>query len=308
MQMAMRMKALVGATVALAGLAAAACAPIGESAAPRAKGPPQPSMWVVRDADSTIYLYGTIHLLKDGDAWGGPAAQSAIAQASEIWTEIEIDPAKDAAMQAMVMQLGLDPTKKLSERIDPAYRTLMQTVITRAGLQPAVVDMMRPWLAGLTFSVVPMMQAGYDPEMGVDRQIDALGDANGKTMRWFETAEEQLQFLAGLSEPVQMQMLYESLKEFEKGATMLDAMAGAWKVGDDAALQAIVVDQMKQEYPELYDVILTQRNKRWADALANEMKGAGVDFVAVGAAHLLGPDSVQAFLAQKGYRAEQVAP
>lgn len=296
------------AAAALLGLFAAACAPMGTVEAQRAKGPPQPAMWVIRDADSTLYLYGTIHLLKAGEEWGGPAAKEAIAKASEIWTEIEIDPTKDAQMQGLVMQLGLDPSRKLSERIDPAYKPLLQQVVTRAGMQPAAVDMMRPWLAGVTFSVIPMMQAGYSPDAGVDRQIDAFGDANGKTMRWFESAEEQLRFLSGLSEPVQMQLLQESLKEFERGAVVLDAMAGAWRQGDTDGLGAIVVTQMKKEYPELYDVILTQRNKRWADVLAEELKGSGVDFVAVGAAHLLGPDSVQAFLAQKGYTAEQVAP
>jgi hypothetical protein len=262
----------------------------------------------VRDADSTIYLYGTIHLRKAGGEWGGPAAKAALAEAQDVWTEIEIDPAKDAELQGLVAQYGLDPARKLSAVIDPAQKPALEAAAAALGAPLANFEPMRPWLAGITFSIVPLLQAGYDPASGVDRQIDAAAEAAGKRMRWFETGAEQLQFLSGLSEPVQLQLLYEALAEFQKGPDVLKRMEAAWEAGDNAALEALVVSELKAEYPEVYDVILTQRNARWADILAEELKGAGVDFVAVGAAHLLGPDSVQALLAKKGVKAEPIAP
>lgn len=272
------------------------------------KGPPQPSLWVVKDADSTIYLYGTIHLRREGGDWGGPAAKAALAEAQEVWTELEIDPAKDAAMQGLVAQLGLDPTRKLSDVIDPSKKPAFEKAVAALGIPAANFDVMRPWLAGLTISILPLLQAGYDPQKGVDQQVDRTAEAAGKTMRWFETAEEQLRFLSGVSEPVALQMLYEAIGEFEQGPEMIRQMEAAWETGNDAELKRLVVDEMKTQYPEVYDALLTQRNRRWADVLQKELAGSGVDFVAVGAGHLLGDDSVQAFLAKKGIRAQQIAP
>lgn len=267
---------------------------------------PQQALWVMRDADSTIYLYGTIHLRKAGADWGGPAAKAALAEAQEVWTELEIDPAKEAQMQGLVMQFGIDPARKLSDRIDPAQKPALEAAAKALGAPLANLEPMKPWLASLTFQIAPMLQAGYTPDSGVDRQIDTASEAAGKKMRWFETASEQLQFLAGLSEPVQLQMLYESLGDLSRGPQMLKQMEALWETGDADGLYALTGPEMRSQYPELYDVILTQRNKRWADVLATEMQGSGVDFVAVGALHLLGEDSVQTYLERKGFKVERV--
>jgi uncharacterized protein len=294
---------------ALLGAALMACAAPGPAKeAVRQPGPPQPAMWVIRDADSTIYLYGSLHLLKPGAPWGGPAAQTAFAESTEVWTEIDMDKSKVAEMQALVMRFGIDPTRKLSDRIDPAKKPLLEKVVAGLGVPMANFEPMRPWLAGVTFAMIPMMQAGYDPNNGVDQQIDAAARAAGKARRSFETVAEQLQFFANLPEAVQLQLLYESLAEFEKGAALLAQMDAAWSSGDTETLTKMVVTDVKAAYPEMYDVIFTQRNRRWADVIIEELKGSGVDFIVVGAGHLIGPDSVQSFLAQKGVRATQVAP
>jgi uncharacterized protein YbaP (TraB family) len=302
------MKKLLAAACAAMTLALAAGFATAPVAAEQVKGPPQPSLWVVKDADSTLYLYGTLHLRKPGGEWGGPAAKAAFETAQEVWTELEIDPAKDAQAQSLVFQYGIDPKRKLSEVIDPAQRPALEAAVKALGAPLANFEPMKPWLAGITFSIVPMLQAGYDPASGVDRQIDAAAEAAGKKLRWFETADEQMQFFATLPEPVQLQMLYEALAEFQKGPELIKQMEAAWEAGDDAALQKLVVDDMKTQYPEVYDVLLTKRNQRWADVIEAELRGAGVDFIAVGGAHLLGADSVQAFLEKKGIRAEQIAP
>jgi uncharacterized protein len=304
------MKKVLMAAAAGAMLLASACATAKENAATPAATAQvaQPAMWVVRDADSTIYLYGTIHLRKTGAKWGGPEAERALNEAQEVWTELEIDPSKEAAMQGLVMQYGIDREKPLSAKIDSARLPALQAAATKIGMPAANLEPMRPWLAGLTLTVVPMMQAGYDPNAGVDRAVNTIARAAGKKMRWFETSEQQLQFFANTPEPVQLQMLYEAIDQINEGASAMATLESAWEKGDDRTLANEMVAEMARDYPELYDVLLKKRNAAWTEVLAREMAGSGVDFVAVGAAHLAGPDSVQAMMKAKGFRIERVTP
>lgn len=299
------MRKIVLGAVAGAMLLVSACATEKTSAATQV---PQPALWAVRDADSTIYLYGTIHLRKTGASWGGPEAQRALNEAQEVWTELEIDPAKEAGMQALVAQYGIDRERSLSSKMDPAHRAALQAAATKIGMPVANFEPMRPWLASLTLTVVPMMQAGYDPNAGVDRSVNNIARAAGKTMRWFETNEEQIRFFAGVSEQLQLQMLYESIDELNKGSTAMTELEAAWEKGDDRALAQEMVAEMAREYPELHDILLKKRNAAWADVLAREMAGSGVDFVAVGAAHLAGPDSVQSMLRARGFTVTRLTP
>jgi uncharacterized protein len=102
---------IAAAAGALALVTACATAKENTAAPPSVAGVSQPALWVVRDADSTIYLYGTIHLRKAGSAWGGPAAERALSEAQEVWTEIDMDPAKEAAMQGLVVRYGFDTAR-----------------------------------------------------------------------------------------------------------------------------------------------------------------------------------------------------
>lgn len=267
----------------------------------------EPALFVARDADSTIYLFGTVHVRRPGTQWGGANAQAALASAEEVWTEIEISPNADAQAQALVMQLGMQPPgQTLSSLLTPEENARFVALTQRLGVPAANFQQMKPWLAAITLSVLPMIQAGYDPQSGVDRAVDAFADANGKRMRWFESLEQQLGFLAGLSPEMQRQMLVETISETEKGPAQLNAMSRAWETADLEMLERLVIDETREGYPELYRVIFVQRNNAWMDVLMREMQGSGVDFVAVGAGHLLGEDGLVAQLQARGVMVERV--
>ncbi len=288
---------------AFAALALAGCA--SESREPQF--PPGPALFVARDADSTMYLFGTLHIRRPGAAWGGARAQAGLAETSEVWTELIISPETDAQTQALALQYGLAaPGRPLSSHFSSEENARITATAQRLGLQPQMLDAMKPWLAGITLAVMPMIQAGYDPNAGADRLIDAYGDANGKTMRSFETAEEQIRMLAGFSEDVQRQMVLEALAEVEGGAGEMEAMAGAWESGDLTTLERMVVTETREEYPDIYRVLLVERNNAWVEVLTRELQGSGVDFVAVGAGHMLGENGVIAQLRARGYTVERV--
>lgn len=276
-----------------------------EAAAPRVI---HPALYVVRDRDSTIYLFGTIHVRPRGQPWGGPEAQAALASADEIWTELEISPEAEARAAPTAQQLGMAPAdRQLSTWLTPEENQRLNAVTTQLGLPPGSLERMQPWLASISLTLITGMRAGYDPTSGVDRDVDAYGDAHHKTMRWFETAEQQFGFLAHLSDNQQHEMLLDTIDESEKGAAMLQEMTDDWERGDVDALQKLIVDDTRDEYPELYDVILRRRNAAWVPVIQQEMRGSGVDFIAVGAGHLLGPDGLVAMLRARGLHVERVA-
>lgn len=278
-------------------------------ARPANDGAIHPVLYVARDVDSTLYLFGTVHIRHPNTPWGGPEAQAALNSADEVWTELPISPEDDARTQQLVLQQGMtDEAHPLSSYLTDAENRRLAALTQRLGVQGANLQRMKPWLASITLSFVPIMQAGYDPNSGVDRAIDEVADAAGKRRTAFETADQQIGFLANLSPALQREMLIETIDESEQGTAELDRLTTAWERGDVRALQRLVVDDTRRQYPELYDVLFIQRNNAWIERLMQEMQGSGVDFVAVGAGHLLGHDGLVEQLRRRGVHVERVSP
>jgi uncharacterized protein YbaP (TraB family) len=290
--------------------AASVCALVllGACATKPQSAPPEPALFVVKDADSTLYLYGTIHLRKTGAPWIGPTSQKAFDEASEFWTEIEMDQAKSMALQPIIARLGVDPKNPLSSRLTEKQTAELRKISEELELPFEALNVMRPWFASLTLTVTPMTKAGYDPEGGVDHQIGAAAQKARKTARWFETVEQQVMFLSGLSEPVQLQMLLDAMQTYQEGPAVLAGMEQAWETGDIDGLMTDMNAEMKAEYPELYAALLTRRNAAWVEVIKKELAGAGVDFVAVGAGHLAGDDSVVSMLRKQGLTVTRLTP
>lgn len=286
-----------------AALAIASCASAEEQRAQTI----HPALFVARDVDSKIYLFGTVHVRRPGAPWGGPEAEAALAESSELWTELEMNAEADARAAQDVVRLGLaSPDRPLSSYLSAPQNARLQAALRAQGAEPHSLEHLRPWFAGLMLSLMPVMRAGYDPEAGVDRQIDAAADAQGKTSRWFETSAQQLAFFSDLSEGLQIEMLMEAVDASGDSAEELANLERAWERADLRLLERAVVDETREQYPELYDVLFVRRNRAWVDVLMHEMEGSGVDFVAVGAGHLLGDDGLVEMLRDRGVRVTRV--
>lgn len=265
----------------------------------------EPALWAIKDKDSTIYLFGTVHVLKPETQWRSPRIDGAIKASGDL--VIEVQGADDpAVMQPLIMKYGVDQAKPLSTKLSAEDLKRAQTLAQTAGLPPQAIEPMRPWLASVTLAMMPIIKAGYDPKSGVEQVISAQMKADGKPAGAFETAEQQIRFFADLSPKVEVDLLKSSLEDAEKGTGKIDSMVAAWAAGDLKALENEFVTEMKADYADVYEVLLTQRNIDWANQLKTKLDGSGVSFVAVGAGHLVGPDSVQAQLAKLGIQAERV--
>ncbi len=296
----------VGLVVALAGSPARAWAQAAEAPAVSSGVVPAegdgPALWVIRDEDSTLYLFGTVHVLKPDTAWGSAKVDAAFDSASDIWFEIS-NPDDQAAILPLIQQHGISPDRPLSSLLTAEEFAELDAAAATIGASGQQMDVFRPWFAGLTLSVAPLAKAGYDPNSGVELVLKARAEAAGKPVHGFETLDKQVRILAGMSEEVQLGFLRETLEDFENAATILDGMVEDWSTGDVEGLNQTVVAEMKTDAPEVYEALLVHRNTDWADQIQTLLEGSGTAFIAVGAAHLTGDDSVQAILAQRGVEA-----
>lgn len=263
-----------------------------------------PALWVVRDEDSTIYLLGTVHVLRPDTVWRSPAIDRAMAEADALWIEVEAD--DPAAMKPLVRKYGLDPANPLSGKLTPEQKARLDAAAAGMGASGAALEPLRPWLAGLTLSIGPLVKAGYDPASGVESRLKAAARDAGKPIRTLETLEQQIGFFANLPPAVELAFLLSALDEMDSGPAMLDALVAAWSAGDMEALNELMVSEMAADYPELYQALLVRRNKDWAGQIQTLLGGKGVSVIAVGAAHLVGDDSVQAQLLARDIAVERL--
>lgn len=277
----------------------AAPAPVTAPAAvPQATGT-GPALWVIRDADSTLYLFGTVHVLRPTTAWGSARVDAAFASADQVWFEIS-NPDDQMAIIPLIQQHGLSQDRPLSSLLTADEMTELNALAASAGMPAGQIDVFRPWLAGLTLSVTPLIKAGYDPQSGVELILKARADAAGKPVHGFETIDKQVGIMAGMSEADQLASLRALLESWEDATVELDGMVEAWAAGDVARLEEITVEEMRTEAPADYEALLVRRNTDWAGQIQTLLEGSGTVFIAVGAAHLAGDDSVQEILADRG--------
>jgi uncharacterized protein YbaP (TraB family) len=270
------------------------------TASPAANKNARPAMWVVRDKDSTLYLFGTMHALSPTTVWNGPAIKEAMAGSEEVWFETE-PPTEPAAIQSIIMQFGIDKAKPLSTKLSSAEMATFSEAIGKMGMKIEQVDAMRPWFAAMNLAGLPLIEAGYDQAKGADPLLMAAAKASGKRIRTFETPEQQMRFFADLSPEVELDLLRETLKSYKDGPAEIRKMEAAWARGDDKAVWTLGGASMKTQFPAVYAALISDRNRKWADTIAKELEGKGTDFIAVGSLHLVGPDSVQSLLKARGY-------
>lgn len=260
----------------------------------------EPAMWVVKDADSTIYLLGTFHLTKPDMHWRSDKIDAAFKDSDELW--LEASPYSDEAMlQKLLLKHGFDPQHPLSGKLNGDDWAKVQSAAELGGVPVEAVEQMRPWLAALTLVVAPMMKEGYDPEKGADRQLELSAQSGNKIVKTFETPGQQLEFFSSLPQQSEIAFLVQTLDEIAAGPKYVDRMADAWLAGDTGEIESMVLNRMKEGAPELYDALFVRRNLDWCNQIETVMKGAGTSFVAVGAGHLVGDDSVPAILAKRGF-------
>lgn len=289
---------------------------LGVCTVPAWASPPVPLLWKVSDADNSVYLLGSFHLLKPADYPLSPDVDAAFNASKSVVFEIAPQEMASPALAVQMQLAGMrsDGTQ-LDDDLSPALRSRLATwlsanagALERIGLPAEALQSLKPWFAGLMISMVEMTRQGLDPALGLDQHFATKAQAGGKPTTGLETGAQQLAFLDSMDHDEQLQFLDEALSESDPTNHELEQLHAAWRAGDASTLWHEMGAEMKRVYPKLYQHIDIERNDAWLPKIEQRLKAAGKDdtLVVVGALHLLGNDGVVEKLRAKGYRVERL--
>jgi uncharacterized protein YbaP (TraB family) len=264
-----------------------------------------PALWVVRDADTTVYLFGTVHFLPKDLVWFDEAVAEAFAASDEL--KMELLPVEDpASLAPLIMKLAVDPAgRTMAQRMTPEDHAAYVKAINALGLPAAQLEPMEPWFIGLQAASVIYMKAGLDPKSGAEEVLTQAARKAGKTITAFETPEQQFTMLDSTPEAEQLAGVKDLAHRQDEGLAVISKMIEHWTRGEADETGRLMNEEMK-DTPETARILLTDRNARWAADIQARMDRPGVVFVAVGAGHLTGKDSVQDLLAQEGLKVKRI--
>lgn len=288
---------LTASAIALS-LGAAASPALAEDHDAHASGP---ALWSLSDEDTTIYLFGTIHVLPEGETWYDARIASAFDSSEELVFEIAMDDMEGAA-QAMAGLAMLPEGQTLRSLMTDENRAEYEAAMEGLGLPAGALDPVEPWAATLNLSMLPLLQAGWQPNSGVEMVLRQRGE--NKQRGALETVEEQVALFDTLPMDAQLELLDSTVENLDRVVSSLDLMKAEWLEGDADALGEIMNAEMDD--PELRERLLVNRNRNWVDWLATRLDTPGTVFVAVGAGHLAGDGSVQSLLAERGLTVERI--
>jgi len=261
-----------------------------------------PSLWHIQDEDSDIYVFGTVHILRDGIEWQTEEVMAAFNEADTVYFEAPVnDPEQAVAMQQVVFANAMNPAGvTLSSLVSESTWASIEEFAPQVGFSAPQLEPLRPWIATIQLGVGFIVASGYDPLTGVEATLWPMAHEAGKTLAYFETVEEQIGFFANLPQDVEVRLLEETMAEFSASPDQLDQLVTSWASGDQVAIDDVMNGQMRADAPELHDIIIVQRNARWVEEISDILDGSGTVFIAVGSGHLPGDQGVIALLRDRG--------
>ncbi len=267
--------------------------------------PAGPALWQVSDEDTTIYLFGTVHALPEGIEWYTGPVRSALEGSDMLVTEIPMGPDAEARMQQYTLSAGMLPKDTtLRSLLDEEQLGKYDAAMTGLGLPVEAFDQFEPWMAGLTLTLLPLMQQGYSPDAGVEKQLLSLAGADME-LGALETIEFQIGIFDGMPMEDQIDFMLASAEQTGEAKAILDAMVAEWVAGDPDGLAEVMNEGLEAD-PDLAEALLYNRNANWAEWIDTRLDTPGSVFVAVGAGHLAGERSVQDLLEARGIESVRV--
>ena len=263
------------------------------------------SLWDLHGKHNTVYLLGSIHVLRPVDYPLNPALLQAYANSAALLMEVNLDQLDSVDMQSEMLSAAMLPPDKTLPQVLGAQRYTRAAALAEAvGVELSLFDQFAPWFAAEAVSQLQLQQLGCQPQAGVEMYFLDRARADGKRIAGLETVHDQIALFQALSLDAQASYLLSSLEEAQALPHQVDDLVRAWQRGDAAWFET----QMKADLgrdPALYQSVLGARNRKWLpqiEALLNEDKNY---LVIVGTGHLVGRDSVIDLLKRDGIGALQ---
>ena len=270
----------------------------------RAPQTAKPALWEVKDPDTTVYLFGTIHLLPRNTQWRTPKFDQAVASSQQLVVETIIDEKNPTKLMSAMASLGIaNGLPPLVERVPLAKRPALRAALKKNGMPPQALDRMKTWAAAFILLGTKFRELGLGG--GVEGVLKGDFSAQGKPIGELESNLEQLTFFDKLPESAQRQLLEGSIEDNKAMNAEFGGMLQAWTRGDVKGI-ARTFDRDLSESPAMQQALIRQRNANWSKWIERRMSQPGAVMIAVGAGHLAGKDSVVEMLRKDGYRVRRL--
>jgi hypothetical protein len=302
-------KFLLGAALSILPGAALAQSPVaGRSPvtiAPAQNSDADPALWVVRDEDTTIYLFGTFHMLDGKRDWFNDEVRTAFDSSKELVLEAKL-PDDPSGFQPLIAKFAVDPSgRTLTSKLSAANAKKLAAALASFGAPATAFDPFEPWFASMTVVALKAQSIGLNPEHGPEKILTAAARKSGKPIGELEGLEFQFQLFDEMPEAQQLKLLTDTLDTLADTNAMLGSMLTAWSAGDVDKLVELMNDPSMAD-KGLYELMFTKRNATWADWIDARLDSPGTVFIAVGAGHLAGQDNVRSLLEKRGIASARV--
>ncbi len=271
------------------------------------QGPGAPALWTLADDDTTIHIFGTVHLLRPDLEWRSDTFDTAFSAADKV--VFEVDMKSEAAQRAIATDFlarGMfQDGRTLKEVLNDEDEAVISAAFDSLGVPIDAMNTFEPWMASVNLGVMQLVNDGYDPNSGVETVLEAEAIESGKSFGYLETISQQADAFDLLPEDEQISILYETALLLEESPRMLDLLVDEWADGDVSGIGSLVANPEGYGFTDAaYESLLVVRNKAWVPQIEAMLEEPGSVFIAVGAGHLAGPDSVITMLRDKGYTIE----
>ena len=274
--------------------------------APADEPNPNPPLWKVEGAHSTIYLFGAIHLLPDYVMWSSPSVTEAMTQSQVFVFESPDDNGPRSQTGHFILNRGMmQPGKKLRSLLSTDAQNMFDQRIAEFGYRPEKFDDLNPWLASLILKVTFLQTLGYTSDSGADTKIESYAREHGRNFRYLETPQVGLRALAIMGEMTGVQSVETTLANMDEMPAILQDLIGRWQTGDVAGLNRLLNDSL-MKYPDIAKILLLDRNRAWSQTIGKMAQTRDTFFVTVGIAHLAGNGSLIQELCARGLRVSRV--
>ena len=264
------------------------------------------SVWEVKYDSNTVYLGGTVHLLRPSDYPLPEEYERAYQASSKIYLETDLSSMNELSVQTkMLEQLTYQNPRSLKTVLNEEAYTALSDYMVEIGMPLMMMENFKPGMVISTLQVMEFQRNGFTPQ-GVDVYFNNRATEDAKTLGQLESIQEQIGFLASMGEGNESEFILLSIRDLEETTEIMNDMIAAWRTGNNDKLAAMFVTEMQNEAPDLYDTLLRQRNLNWFPQIEQMLSDSVTEFVLVGAAHLVGPDGLLRLLRRKGYQVRQL--
>ena len=260
-----------------------------------------PAVWVVKDHDSTLYLFGTVHLISSNSAWLRDDLKDVFDTSGTVFFETDSGRAAQIEATVLTQSLGFYTNGEfLSDKFDRYQLRLLEAAALSSDTPLAALQNMKPWLASEIITLAAAEQAGLSAEVSADEALKSRAARQQKNVQYLDSIESQIRASADQPDFVQETIIMDTLEGYNSLGPDLVRTANNWAVGRIGPLAQNIIEA-KSRSPELYQSLFTDRNRKWSKILTRHMEDSGTSFAAVGVGHLLGEDSLIKYLIDAGY-------